>query len=89
MKQQIIEIVKGLVGTEFLYFDTSLVMKSSPHTYPVHIWAVCVSPNDEIYLMDGFEQWEKLEETDRNYDQVLSTLFQRVSRIEKQFKTAI
>lgn len=88
MKEQIVEMVKGLVGNEYLYFDTSLLIKLSPHTWPIQIWAVCVSPSNDIYIMDGFEQWEKLEESDRNYSEVLLTLFQRVSRIEKQFKTA-
>lgn len=88
MKQQIIESVKNLVGNEFLYFDTSLLIKFTPHTWPIQIWAVCVSPQGDIYLMDGFEEWHKLEETDTNYDRVLSTLYQRISTIEKLFKTA-
>jgi hypothetical protein len=88
MKEEIIETIKGLVGHEFLYFDSSLLVKHSPHSWPVQIWAACVSPADEIYLMDGHEQWSKLEETDRSYQEVLAALYQRVKRIEKQFKTA-
>jgi hypothetical protein len=52
------------------------------------MWAVCVSPKDEIYLMDGLEQWHQLEETDDNYGFVLSTLYQRVNAYYKQIKTA-
>lgn len=87
MKKETTEIIKGLVGHEFLYFATSLLIKISPHTYPVQIWAVCVSPDDEIYLMDGLEQWYKLEETDTNYSRILSTLYQRVKTIDT-LKTA-
>ena len=36
-----IEIVKELVGNEFLYFDTKVEIKTSPHTYPFAAWAVC------------------------------------------------
>lgn len=88
MKQQAIEIIKGLVGHEYLYFDSSLLVKMTPHTWPLQIWGACVSPAGDIYLMDGHQEWHKLEETDRNYHEVLCALYQRVSRIEKQFKTA-
>ena len=88
MKEQTIEIIKGLVGNEYIYFDTSLLIKLTPHTWPVQIWACCVSPSNEIWLMTGYEEWFELEETDKNYDMVLATLFQRVSRIKKTYKTA-
>jgi hypothetical protein len=88
MKEDVIKIIKELVGHEYLYFDTSLLVKVSPHTWPVQMWAVCVSPKDEIFLMDGLEQWHELEETDTNYSVVLSTLYQRVNAYHKQFKTA-
>ena len=89
MKEQIIYMVKDLVGNEFLYFDTSLLIKLTPQTWPVQIWAVSVSPNNEIFLMDGFQTWHPLEETDRNYSVVLQTLFQRMSTIYKTYKTAV
>lgn len=87
MKEEIVRLIKEMVGHEFLYFDTSLLVKITPHTWPVQMWAVCVSPKHEIFLMDGFEQWHQLEETDINYSVILSTLFQRIQTIYKQVKT--
>lgn len=86
MEQEIVNIVKGLVGNEYLYFSTALVIKLSPHSFPVNIWAVCVSPRNEIYVMDGGEEWTKIDESD---DKVLQTLYQRVKSIEKTYKTAV
>lgn len=88
MKQEIVTMIKGLVGFQYLYFDTPLLIKLTPHTWPVQIWAATVSPSGEIYLMDdlmnGDEQWFQLEESDRNYDIVLATLYQRIKTIYKQ-----
>jgi hypothetical protein len=88
MKQEVVKMIRELVGGENLYFDTSLLIKITPHTWPVQIWAVSVSPKDEIYLMDGLEVWHQLEETDTNYHKVLSTLYQRLQAYHKNFKTA-
>lgn len=88
LKTEIIEKVKRLAGNNFLYLDTALVVKETPHTIPVNVWAVCVGPDDEIYLMDADEQWERLEETDDNYQLVLSTVCQRVKFIYKQYQRA-
>lgn len=86
MKEQIIEIIKGLVGNEFLYFSTELEIKLTPHSWPVLIWGVCVSPANEIYLMDASQEWFKLDEND---DKVLHTLYQRMQSINLTYKTAI
>lgn len=85
MRQEIIETVKGLVNTDYLYFDTELVIRLTPHTWPLAIWGICVSRDDRIYLMDGGEEWNELCESDLNYDKVLPTLYQRVKQIEKRY----
>lgn len=82
MKEEIIYIIKSLVGNEFLYFGTELEIKLTPHSWPVLMWGVCVSNNDEIYLMDGGEEWHKVEE-----EVILQTLYQRMKSIEKTYKT--
>lgn len=87
MYQEIISMVRALVGYEYLYFDTDLFIKLTPHTWPISIGGVCVSPHDEIYLLDNGNRWHKLEATDMNYDKVLPTLYQRLKTITKQFKT--
>jgi hypothetical protein len=88
MKQELINQVKNLVGEDGnLYFASSLLVKITPHTWPVQIWAVSVKEN-RIALMDGLQNWFELEETDKNYSVVLSTLYQRIQTIYKLAKTA-
>lgn len=86
IKQDIINTVSKLVGNHYLYFQAALKAKLSPHTQPFQAWAVCVSPDNELYLMDADEQWQKLEETDLNYPVVLNTLYQRVKLIETKYQ---
>lgn len=87
MKSKIVEIVKRISGNNYLYLEDPIVVKKTPHSIPVNLWAISVSPDNEIYLMD-VDGGYKLEETDRNYQLVLATLFQRVSMIDKHIKTA-
>jgi hypothetical protein len=87
MKEQTVEIIRELVGEGVLYFSTSLLAKVTPHTWPVQMWAVCVKEN-RIALMDGAEMWHELEETDRNYSIVISSLYQRVRTIKQTLKAA-
>lgn len=84
MKQEITRLVKDLVGENGnLYFDTALLIKLTPHTWPVQMWAVSVK-DDRIALMDYYQNWSELEEGDNNYDQVLQTIYQRIKTIEKK-----
>lgn len=73
-----IEIIKNLVGHDILYFDRAVDIQATPHTYPMQAWAVCVSPHDELYVMDNEEQWDKLELSDRNGALVIGSLYQRL-----------
>jgi hypothetical protein len=88
MKQEITRMVKQLAGHEFLYLETALVVKKTPHSYRVNVWAVCVSPRNQIFLMDDQEQWFELEEKDVNHPLVIATLYQRVSTIYKTYQAA-
>lgn len=89
MKQDVIKMVKDLVGHTYLYFDTALLIKLTPHTWPMAIWGVCVSPSDQVYLMDNAEQWHELKESDVNYSKALNSLYQRVKSIQSTYKTAV
>lgn len=73
-----IEIVKDLVGHDYLYFENAVEVKVSPHTYPFAAWAVCVSPKDGLYVMDGQEEWHAVELTDFNAALVIGSLYQRL-----------
>jgi hypothetical protein len=83
-----IEIVKDLVGNEYLYFDSALQVKVSPHTHPFQVWGVCVSPADAMYIMDSDEQWHKLELTDINAPLMVSSLYQRLGLMRRQYAKA-
>lgn len=88
MKSEIIKMVKRLAGHEFLYLDTKLQVKKTPHTIPVNVWAICVSPDDRIYLMDSNEESFELEEGDTDYSLVLNTVYQRIRMIYMQYQAA-
>ena len=83
-----IEIVKDLAGHEYLYFDDAVQVKLSPHTHPFSAWGVCVSPADELYLMDSNEEWHQIQLTDLNAPLMISTLYQRLSFMRRQYAKA-
>lgn len=80
MLLNIITIVKNLVYHDYLYLDTAITVKLNPHSWPVNIWALSVSPNDQLYVMDANEQWHQVEEKDVL---VVPSIYQRVKLLEK------
>ena len=86
--QECVEIVKNLVGNDYLYFETSVEVKVTPHTHPFSAWAVCVSPNDELYVMDSDEQWHKVELEDYNAALVIGSLYQRLKLMRINYAKA-
>lgn len=84
MKKQIIEMVLSCVGHEYLYFEDALKIKKTPHTPTVNIWAISVSPKNEIFLMDADEAWHQLEETDTEYNLIIASLWARLKVISKK-----
>lgn len=83
-----VEIVKSLVGHDYLYFDSAVEVKLSPHSYPFSAWAACVSPQDLLYLMDGEEQWHAVALTDVNAQLVLGSLYQRLKLMRVNYAKA-
>jgi hypothetical protein len=86
--QECVDIVKNLVGHEYLYFDNAVEVKLTPHTYPFATWAVCVSPNDEMYVMDSDEQWHQVELKDQNVALLIGSLYQRLRMMRTQYAKA-
>ena len=82
-----VEIVKELVGHEFLYFDTAIEVKVTPHSFPFNAWAVCVSPNNELFVMDSDEEWHQVELTDDNA-LVIGSLYQRLKLMRISYAKA-
>jgi hypothetical protein len=86
--QECITIIKGLVGHEYLYFDSAVEVKVTPHTPSFAAWAVSVSPAEELYVMDVNEDWHKLELSDNNAALVVGSLYQRLRMMRVQYRKA-
>jgi hypothetical protein len=80
MLQSIITTIRNLVGSEYLYLSEAITIKLNPHSWPLNVWAVCVSPSDELYVMDADEQWHQVSEADKL---VIPSIYQRVKLLEK------
>jgi hypothetical protein len=86
--QECIGIIKDLAGHEYLYFDSAVEVKLSPHTSPFAAWAVCVSPDDGLYIMDHNEEWHQAEVTDINAALLVGSLYQRLRMMRIQYAKA-
>jgi hypothetical protein len=86
--QECIDIVKDLVGNEYLYFENAIEIKVSPHSHPFAAWAVCVSPKDDLYVMDSDEQWHQVELRDGNAALVIGSLYQRLRLMRTHYAKA-
>lgn len=86
--QECAEIVKDLVGHDYLSFDPAVEVKTSPHTFPFRAYAVCVSPKDELFVMDSDEQWHQVELEDVNASLVIGSLYQRLKLMRIQYAKA-
>jgi len=83
-----IDIVKELVGHDFLYFDSAIEVKVTPHSFPFNAWAVCASPDDKLFVMDSGEQWHQVELTDDNAALVFGSLYQRLKLMRISYAKA-
>jgi hypothetical protein len=88
--QECIDIIKDLVGSDYLYFDQPVEIKITPHSYPFNAWAVSVSPSpaDELFVMDSDEQWHQLELGDQNAALVIGSLYQRLKLMRINYAKA-
>lgn len=68
-----------MVGNEYLYFETELQVKLTPHTNPFYAWGVALSPKGVLYVMDADAQWHKVEEVDTI---VIQSLYQRLKLLK-------
>jgi len=82
-------IIKELVGYKYLYFDTEVEVKTTPHTPPFKAWAVSVSPDAVMYAMDGDEEWHKVEEDKKTDALLIGSLYQRLRLMRIQYKKAV
>ncbi len=83
-----IEIVRGIAGNDYLYFDSAVEVKVNPHTPAFHAWGVCVSPKNDLYVMDGNEQWHQLKTSDQHAHLVIGSLYQRLNLLRVRYAKA-
>lgn len=83
-----IDIIKELVAYEYLYLDTAIEVKITPHSFSFNAWAVCVSPKDELFVMDSDEQWHEVELTDNHAALVIGSLYQRLKLMRINYAKA-
>jgi hypothetical protein len=92
MKQDLLtecaDITVALCGNEPLYFDDPVIVKINPHTNPLYVWAVCVSPEARLLLMNSDEEWHELSLQDTHSDLVVATLYQRLQLIRIRYAKA-
>lgn len=78
----IINKVFDTVSDEYYYFDEPVEVKPTPHTPPVRIYAICVSPTKKLWVMDQNEQWHEVE-ANRESAMLIGSLYQRIQTIEQ------
>ena len=88
MLHDCIEIIKDLVGWDYLYFDAAIQVKTSPHSFPFCAWGACVSPEDELYIMDNNEEWHSIKEDSTSSSLVINSLYQRLQYMRVQYAKA-
>ncbi|HEX2532814.1 MAG TPA: hypothetical protein VHK69_03705 [Chitinophagaceae bacterium] len=86
--EECVEIVRSLAGHEYLYFDTSVEVKTSPHSYPFSAWGVCVSPDSRLYVMDSGQEWHEVEPESDSSGLVIGSLYQRLRLMRTRYAKA-
>lgn len=86
--QECKDIVLGLVGHEYLYFNNAVEVRVSPHSFPFNAWAVCVSPAGDLYVMDSEEQWHQVETGSTNAALIIGSLYQRLKMMRMHYAKA-
>jgi hypothetical protein len=79
-------MVKEMVGNQYLYFADGIQVQLNENSAPFYAWAVSVSPNDNLYVMDAEEEWHKLELEDVNSDNMLYYLNKYIIKMHQNFK---
>ena len=82
------DIVRDLVGNDYLYFDSAVEVKVSPHSFPFAAWGVCVSPKNDLYVMDSNQQWHQVELNNDHASLVIGSLYQRLRLMRIQYAKA-
>src|SRR5215210_2423630 len=85
--QQLEAIVTTLFakqGSSDFHFYEPVQVKTSPHTHSILIHSAAISPMKQLWIRtdeDGL--WRELKPTDKNYEVIISSLYQRLSILLK------
>jgi hypothetical protein len=83
-----VELVKQLVGHEYLYFDSPVTVRPTEISYPFNAWAVCAGPDNKLYVMDSDEEWRPVEDNLLGR-QLIGLLEEKVKAISAKMGRAI
>lgn len=86
--QDCIDIIKDLAGNEYLYFDSAVEIKITPHSNPFYAWGVCVSPAGSLYVMDSDQEWHEVEPNVGNAPLIIGSLYQRLQLMRRKYAKA-
>lgn len=83
---EILSAIKEMVGHDYLYMDSAIMVKRSPHHQPFNIWALSVSPAGDLYVMDADEQWYPVDPVKDTL--LLPSIYQRVKLLRINYARA-
>ncbi|MEI6947217.1 hypothetical protein V9K67_08475 [Paraflavisolibacter sp. H34] len=86
--QECIETIRELAGNEYLYFDTAIEIKTTPHSFPFRAWGVCTSPDGRLYIMDSNQEWHEADPAIGNTPLVIGSLYQRLQLMRRRYAKA-
>lgn len=85
MYQNCIDILKQIVGNEYLYLSEPIKIIDTDLFF-IEVWALCASPAGDLYVMNGAEQWHQVEPTDL---MAIEPVHKRLTAIAKKYVGAL
>lgn len=86
MLNYIIDTVKNIAGHEYLYFDLPVMPKwESPVS--IFIWGICVSPFNQVYVMDSEQDWHEVKEIQSD-EELIIRLYERLKIYKSRYNKA-
>ncbi|HEV7620106.1 MAG TPA: hypothetical protein VGO09_00155 [Flavisolibacter sp.] len=83
-----IDIIKDMVGHEYLYFNDGIEIKPGPHIHVFTIWGVACSPRNELFIMDNNEEWHRIDLNDLHAQLIIGSIYQRIKLLRINYAKA-
>jgi hypothetical protein len=78
--QEIISVVKSRYNGK-LAFDTPIVIKKTPHSFPVKIIGLQVDSDGILWTIDVNKEWSKLEPMTADANLISNSVLQRIKSL--------